>query len=152
MKCLMLITISAFLILSCGKKGDGSSTRAGDTPLPPASLEVPVSGPHSEPLPEITDPIQATTPTFDWSSSGLRLEEKSLLQNQPPAIICINNDLTNSQKRKKLEWYLTDLSLYEHGINLPLEELSHLLEEAILSLSTEHDSKLCPKIFLAIGT
>ncbi len=173
MKWLLIILLS--ICVSCGKKSDGTTKKSGDSPLPPAPVITP-----SPPIPEkpdvfmeeeeileeseefeeenevieVTENSSSALPLAYLEERGIRIELQSNFNNQPPVVICINTTTLNSEKVLELR-ALTELIKNDSLVVeiVKKKDFLFLLETSITSLEvTLPGSRLCPKIFLAIGT
>ncbi len=169
-----LLIILLIICVSCGKKSDGTTKRSGDSPLPPAPVITPPPPIHEKPdifveeeeiieepeefeeESEVIDVTENTSPDQPFvylEKLGVRIELLSKFNNQPPVVICINTQTLNSEKileLKALIELIQNDSLVVEIINK--KDFITLLETSILSLEeTMPGSRLCPKIFLAIG-
>lgn len=172
MKWLLIILLS--ICVSCGKKSDGTTKKSGDSPLPPAPVITDLPPIQEDPevvteeeeiiqeseefeeedeVIEVTENTSPALPLAHLEERGIRIELQSNFSNQPPVVICINTSTLNSEKILELK-ALTEL-IKNDFLVVEIINKKHfisLLETSITSLEeTLPGSRLCPKIFLAIG-
>lgn len=169
-----LLIFLLIICVSCGKKSDGTTKKSGDSPLPPAPVIADSRPVQEEPevvteeeiieeteeeieeedeIIEVTQNTSPDQPFAHLEERGIRIELQSKFNNQPPVVICINTQTLNSEKILELKALseLVENEVVVAGI-IKKEHFINLLETSIISLEvTQPGSRLCPKIFLAIG-